>query len=826
MRESPDALKPVTCKLVQVYLLTSRCHLSMTKRIRFWIATSVLIFCSVAVIQSQNDTSDLLIWFNSPATEFTQSLPLGNGRLGASVFGGVTKEQYVLNESSMWSGSVQDPDRSDAVTYLPEIRRLLLAGKNAEAEKLVYEHFTCKGKGSGYGSGKDVPYGSYQTLGKLKLNFSSADAGVTNYRRQLNIGDAIARVEYEQSGVKFFRETFVSASDQVIVIRLSASVPRSISFTATLDRPERFAVSGDGPTGLLMKGQLNNGTDGNGTKYAVRLRAFNLKGRVSVINNALQVEHSDEVVLLLSAATNYMGFAGRHTPDEMSASLADVERAGRKGYAALTNAHRLDYQLYFNRVSLELGPSNIQSRLLTTPERIRAFGDGDKDPAFAALYFQYGRYLLISSSRPGGLPANLQGIWADGVQTPWNGDWHLNVNVQMNYWPAEVANLSEVHQPLFALIESLQKPGARTAKLYYNARGWVAHVITNPWGFTAPGEGADWGSTTSGSAWLSQHLWDHYLFTKDKAFLKWAYPIMKGSARFYADMLIEEPSHKWLVTAPANSPENSFMMPDKKIAHVVMGPTIDMQLLRYLFDACIESSRILGLDTEFRNELKDKRSRLAPTRIGSDGRVMEWLEEYPEPEPTHRHVSHLWGLYPGSEISLNGTPELAAAARKSLERRGDISTGWSLAYKLNLWARLGDGDHANVLLSMLLSPVGSRAKEGTANAGGSYDNLFDAHPPFQIDGNFGGTAGIAEMLLQSVDGEISLLPALPGVWSEGRVTGLKARGGYEVDIAWKNGKLTSTRVKSKLGGRCRIRYRGKIKELKTVPGRTYPVTVS
>ena len=787
----------------------------------FWIGL-ILVLLSSPLMKASEPVSDLVLSFDSPATQFTESVPLGNGRLGAMLFGGIENERIILNESSLWSGSPQDADRPDAANYLPEIRKLLIQGKNGEAEKLVYEHFTCQGKGSGFGSGKDVQYGSYQSLGDLNLKFEVGQAPVTNYRRQLDLETGIATVQYQQNGVVYSREVFVSAPGQVIVIRLSANKPNSINFAGSFVRPERFETTVDGNE-LLLSGQLNNGTDGRGMKYCARLRVKASDGEVARQNNVLRVSNATDVVLLISAATDYLGFAGRKTTDPSLASRNDVDKAVTKSFAQLRQAHIRDYQHYFKRVSFHLDGTKEVDRLRPTPERIKEFGEGDKDPSLAALYFQYGRYLLISSSRPGGLPANLQGLWAEGVQTPWNGDWHLNVNVQMNYWPAEVANLSELHEPLFSLISSLQRPGHQTAKSYYKARGWVAHVITNPWGFTSPGEGANWGSTASGSAWLCQHLWDHYQFTRDKQFLRWAYPIMKGSARFYADMLIEEPKHRWLVTAPSTSPENGFLLGNDTV-HIVMGPTMDQQLLRYLFNACVEAAFTLGVDRQFRNELKDKVARLAPTRIGSDGRVMEWLEEYKEAEPTHRHISHLWGLYPGSEISRDKTPALAAAAMKSLEARGDYSTGWSLAYKMNLWARLGDGNRAYRLLSLMLSPAGSHAQGDFRFAGGSYENLFDAHPPFQIDGNFGATAGIAEMLLQSTPGELCLLPSLPDAWSSGKISGLRARDGFEVDLAWKNRRLTSAVVHSLLGRACRIKYGQKIIALKTSKGKTYSLT--
>ena len=772
-------------------------------------------FPSFAAAPLSSVTPETVIWMDAGAKNFTESSPLGNGRLGAMLFGGVDVERIVLNESSIWSGSRQEADRIGAHKVLPEIRRLLLEGKNPEAEALVNSHFTCQGPGSGGGQ-----YGCYQVLGNLHLSFESADtnAPVTNYRRELNLNDAITRMEFQRSGVTFKREMFVSAPDEVMVLKLAADKPGQISFTAKVDRPERFATVAEGKDGLLMTGQLDNGVDGKGVRYVARVRALNRGGSVSTDGPSLVVSKADEVILLITAATDYRGFAGRQTKDPLAVSLADLNRAARKSYAKLQKAHVADYRKFFSRMTLQLGAPNPAITSKSTPARIQALKQGTNDPSLVALYFNFGRYLLISSSRPGGFPANLQGIWAEEISTPWTGDWHLDVNVQMNYWPAEVCNLSDLHQPLFALIDSLQEPGTKTAREYYAARGWVAHVITNPWGFTSPGESANWGSANSGSAWLCQHLWDHWLFTRDKEFLAWAYPILKGSARFYADLLIEEPTHKWLVVSPSNSPENHFRMKDGRTAAVAMGPTMLQQLLRYLFTACIEASEVLNVDADFRAELVEKRARLAPTRISSDGRILEWLEEYDEPEPQHRHISHLWGLYPGHEISSVTTPELAQAARKSLDVRGDDGVGWSLAYKVAMWARLQDGDRAEKLIRKALHPatdLGIRYDSG----GGVYPNLFDACPPFQIDGNFGVTAAIAEMLLQSGEGDIALLPSLPKNWPAGSVKGLRARGGIEVDLAWCDGKMTSATLRSDHKSSIQVRYRQKIIQLNVDEGK-------
>jgi alpha-L-fucosidase 2 len=754
-----------------------------------------------------------IIWFDAPATNFLSSCPLGNGRLGAMMFGGVSEERVVLNESSVWSGSRQESDRPDAAQALPEIRRLLLEGRNDEAEALINARFTCKGPGS-----EGAAYGCYQVLGNLHLAFDGFDTNepVTDYRRELSLDTAMATVRFKRGGVTYSREMFASAPDQAIVVRLSADQAGKISFHTTLDRPERFDTAAVGTNSLLMTGQLDNGTNGKGIRYAARVRVVAPNGQVSAAGNRVLVRNADSALLYITAATDYRDFAGRQIKNPAAGSLSDLNAAARRPYGDLAARHVTDYRKYFHRVRLDLGDP-AEARNLPTPARIEALKAGADDPGLAALYFNFGRYLLISSSRPGGLPANLQGIWAEELKTPWNGDWHLDVNVQMNYWPAEACNLSELTGPLFALIDSLREPGARTARRYYGAGGWVAHVITNPWGFTSPGEGASWGTTPGGSAWLCQHLYDHYLFTLDGDFLRRAYPIMKGAARFYADTLIEDPRHHWLVVAPANSPENHFRMANGRESSIAAGTTYDSQLLRYLFTACIESSKILVTDDAFRRELTEKRARLAPTQIGSDGRIMEWLEEYQEVEPHHRHMAHLWGLYPGDEISPDKTPALASAARKSLEARGEDSLGWSFAYKVALWARLGDGDHAWKLIRGALSPAKSDEIRYDAG-GGVYPNLFDACPPFQIDGNFGTTAAIAEMLVQSGDGVIKLLPALPGAWKQGAVSGLRARGAFTVDIAWKDGRLETATIHADKAGPCRVSYGGKTADFRIAPG--------
>lgn len=795
---------------------------------RFPAATAALVLATATTLPAGPASTEL--WYESPARAFHQSLPLGNGRLGAMVFGDPAKETIILNESSVWSGSPYEADREGAAARLPEIRRLLLEGKNPEAEALVNAHFTCVPPGSGHGKGANVPFGCYQVLGHLRLEMDHGPEGgsISGYRRALDLSRALATVRYSAGGVTHTREHFSSAPDEVIATRLRASQPGAITFLLGLDRPERAATRAEGANELVMTGHLSNGQGGDGVRHVTRARVLARGGTITADGARLRVTGADEAIILVAAATNYRGFGGRNLDDPDAATLKDLASAAARDFDQLRARQEKDHAAYFNRVALDLGGENTAAQ--ATDRRLTAFASGQPDPALAALYFNFGRYLLIGSSRPGGLPANLQGIWAEEIQTPWNGDWHLDINVQMNYWPALVCALPELQDPLDALIGSLVEPGTKTARAYYGTPGWVAHVITNPWGFTSPGEHASWGATTGGSAWLCQHLWSRFDFTRDTSYLARVYPILKGSAEFYLANLIDDPKTGWLLTGPSNSPENSFVLPDGRRAHVCLAPTVDMQQLRELFGNTATAARLLDLDAEFAARLLAARARLAPNQIGPDGRLQEWLEPYGEPEPNHRHVSHLYGLHPFHEISPEATPELAKAARLSLEKRGDAGTGWSLAWKINFWARLQDGNRAHRLLTMLLGPIKDPGTMRMMGGGGSSENLFCFHPPFQIDGNFGATAGIAEMLLQShpenglpdPDAPIilRLLPALPSAWPTGSFNGLAARGGLRVDATWKDGHLASAALHASRPVAVQVRSGGKSKSLTLEPGQT------
>lgn len=771
----------------------------------FLISLVGLLTCS----STNEKKSPLRLWYRQPASVWEASLPLGNGRLGAMPDGGILNENIVLNDITLWSGGPQDADDPEAVQYLPEIRQLLFEGKNDEAEALMYQTFVSKGPGSGQGKGADVPYGSYQILGNLHLGLDygidSSLMKATHYQRELSLDSAVASCSYTINGVNYKREYFTSFADDVIIIRLAADQPGKLNFTVGLDRPERFTTSVEGEE-LVMRGQLNNGTDGNGMRYITKVKLKPEGGKLIMGDSTLHLQQASAATLYISAATDY-----KETDFEKKASDL-LRKAIQQSYETQKAEHIRAFQPLFQRVNLDLG-INPKADTLPTDERLEFFTRNPDDPGLAALYFQYGRYLLISSTRPGLLPPNLQGLWANTIQTPWNGDYHLDINIQMNHWPLNVTNLPMLNQPFYALVNGLVEPGEKTARVYYRGDGWVAHVITNIWGYTSPGEHPSWGATNSGSGWLCHMLWRHYTFTQDTAYLQKIYPIIKGSAEFYLSTMVKYPEYGWLVTAPSNSPENAFRLPNGETAHVAIAPTVDNQIIRALFSHVISASQILDKDENFRKELEIAKEQLPPNQIGNDGRLMEWLKEYEEVEPHHRHVSHLWGLYPGNEITPSGTPELAKAAEATLEKRGDKSTGWSLAWKINFWARLGDGNRAFQLLQNLLKPTVYQGFNMT-DGGGTYPNLFCAHPPFQIDGNFGGTAGIAEMLVQSHAGYIQFLPALPKQWKSGNYQGLCVRGGGVVGAKWENSKLQEASLQANVSNTFQVQVPEDIKIVK------------